>query len=224
VAGTRGSSSGGPNPGSASVADRDELIRAASRISAEQRATHGGSSPCQPSPGLQQNESSNTLGKPFPAALPGISRTSIASQGLQQHGSERASEHMQRAGEERLWPVSPREQRDRQASYQVVTNNKAICYSPNTQGTEKEQHRTNEDKNKARRSGSGQRSAVEATNQVIQNLISQSPRLAWLPPAWRQGTILAPVAALQLVPGSGTIFGLGTFWSEEATSGSRETS
>ncbi len=66
------------------------------------------------------------------------------------------------------------------------------------------------------RSGSERRSAVEA----IGRFSNQSP-------GCRQSTILAPVtvAALQPLPGSGAVsFGLGTFWMEDATSGSREAS
>ena len=52
----------------------------------------------------------------------------------------------------------------------------------------------------AHKSGSERRSAVEANGRFINHS-----------PGWRQGTILAPVAAWQLLPGSGAVSALGHF-------------
>jgi hypothetical protein len=50
----------------------------------------------------------------------------------------------------------------------------------------------------------------EALWRRLDEFISQSP-------GCRQGTILAPVAARQLLPGSGAVSALGHFWNEDAT-------
>jgi hypothetical protein len=204
VAGTSGSSSEGPNP---ETADRDELIRAASRISAEQRATHGGSSPCPPSPGLQQHGTFQRHTRETISCLPG----------LQQHGSERASERMQRAGEERLWPVNPSERRDRQASNQV-TKSKATKHKRNRERIETIKAASN--KREPKQSETVGLGAEKRVGGDRSSYLKLNFPVAWLPTGHDPG---AGGGAATTARQRDHIWSW-TFWSEEATSRSREAS